>query len=355
MTQIVEIGDRRVGDGEPVFIVAELSGNHCGSYETARKTLYAMKESGADAVKFQTYTADSLSINVDNEIFCPIKKGLWKGSSPYDLYKKASMPYEWQPKLAEYVEQLGLIWFSTPFDIEAVEFLEKIGCPAYKIASPEITDTPLIRHVASKGKPVIISTGVAGGEQIKEAVEACHEVRNKRIVLLKCTSIYPSPVECLNLNTIADMKKRFKTVVGLSDHTLSGEVAIASLALGARVIEKHFILDRGMDSPDSAFSMEPSEFCEMVRSVRLVEKALGKVEYDSDCKQQRRLESSRSLFVVKNIKKGERITKENVRSIRPGKGLHPRHLEQVLGLKVNCDIECGKPLTWDVIGQNYLL
>jgi len=331
-----------------VFIIAELSANHNQNFDLAVKTIKAMKDAGADAVKLQTYTPDTITIDCDNKYF-QIKDGLWQGKTLYQLYQEAYTPWEWQPKLKEIAEDLGLICFSSVFDKTAVDFLEKMNVPAYKVASFEITDIPLIEYIASKGKPVIISTGIATLSDIEEAVNACKRMGNDQIALLKCTSAYPAPIEDANLLTIPNMKETFGTIVGLSDHTLGSSVAIASVALGAKIIEKHFILDRNIGGPDAAFSMEPEEFKQMVKSIREVEKALGKVTYALTEKQKKSRELSRSLFIVKDIKKGEVFTEENVRSIRPGYGLSPKHYSNVIGKMTTKDIERGTPLKIEMV------
>lgn len=345
----IKIENRNIGDNHPVFIIAELSANHRQKYELAVETIKAMKESGADAVKLQTYTPDTITIDSDNDYF-QIKQGtLWDGKTLYQLYQEAYTPWEWQPKLKEIAEDLGLICFSSPFDKTAVDFLEKMDVPAYKVASFEITDIPLIEYIASKGKPVIISTGIAELSDIAMAVDACKRMGNEQIALLKCTSAYPAPLEEMNLKTIPDLAETFKTVVGLSDHTLGISVPIAAVALGAKIIEKHFILDRKLGGPDAAFSIEPEEFKSMVKAVREVEKALGKVSYELTEKMKKSREFSRSLFVVNDIKAGEVFTEINVRSIRPGFGLHPRYLKDILGKKATKDIGRGTPLSWDMV------
>lgn len=329
-----------------VYIIAELSANHNNDFDLAVKTIKAMAEAGADAVKVQTYTAESLSINVDNKYFKPKEKGLWKGYRPYDLYKEASMPYEWQPKLKKIAEACGLDFFSSPFDKEGIDFLETIDVPKYKIASFEITDIPLIEYAASKGKPMIISTGVAEVEDIELAVQSCREVGNNDITLLKCTSQYPATIEDANLITIPDMKQKFGVQVGVSDHTMGSMVPVVAISLGARVVEKHFILDRSLGGPDSTFSMEPAEFKKMVEDVRNAEKALGEISYKvSEEDKMRR----RSLFVVEDIKAGEVITEKNVRSVRPGFGLHPKYLKNVLGQLSARAMKKGARLTLDCI------
>ena len=332
-----------------IFIIAELSANHKQDIELAKDTIYAMKESGADAVKLQTYTPDTITINCNNEYF-QIKQGtLWDGKTLYELYKEAYTPWEWHYELKELAEKLGLVFFSTPFDKTAVDFLEELNVPAYKIASFEITDIPLIEYAASKQKLMIISTGIATLCDIKEAVEACKRVGNEQIILLKCTSSYPAPLEDVNLRTIPNMAETFNCIVGLSDHTLGISVPIAAVALGAKVIEKHFILSKDIDSPDKEFSLTPDEFKQMVKSIREVDKALGRVEYTLTEKMKKGREFSRSLFVVKDMKSGETFTEENIRSIRPGYGLHPKYLKKILGKKAKSDIKRGTPLNWDLV------
>jgi pseudaminic acid synthase len=330
-----------------VFIIAELSANHNNDFDIAADTIKAMAASGADAVKVQTYTADSLSIDVDNEYFKEKTDGLWKGYRPYDLYKEAAMPYSWQPKLQEIAHGLGLEFFSSPFDKEGVDFLEKLKVPKYKIASFEITDIPLIEYAASKGKPMIISTGVAEIGDIQLAVDTCRRAGNEDITLLKCTSNYPATIEDANLLTIPDLKERFGTKVGVSDHTMGHSVPVVAVSLGAMVVEKHFILDRSMGGPDSSFSMEPDEFILMTEEVRKAEKALGEVNYEvSDQDKLRR----RSLFVTKDIRRGEQFTKENIRSVRPGHGLSPKYLPQILGTTAKIEMKKGTPLTVELLG-----
>lgn len=332
-----------------VFIIAELSANHGQKFEIAVKTIKAIKESGADAVKIQTYTPDTITIDCKNKFFQINKGTLWDGQSLYDLYKKAYTPWEWQPKLKKIAEDLGLVFFSTPFDKTAVDFLEELKVPMYKIASFEITDIPLIEYIASKNKPVIISTGIAELNDIEKAVNACKRMGNKNITLLKCTSAYPAPYKEINLLTISDMIKRFKLPIGLSDHSMGWEVPVAAVALGAKVIEKHFILDRKLGGPDAPFSMEPKEFAEVVKAIRNVEKALGKVSYKLSAKVKKSRIFTRSLFAVEDIKKGQIFTENNVRSIRPGYGLHPENYYRVLGRKATKNIKKGTPLSWDII------
>lgn len=323
------------------FIVAELSANHNNDFDLAVKTIQAMAESGADAVKLQTYKPESLTLNLNTGFFAPRTEGLWKGYTPWDLYSETAMPYEWQPKLKAIAEELGLVFFSSPFDKEGVDFLESIGNPIYKIASPEITDIPLIEYAASKGKPIIISTGLAEIEDIELALETCRKVGNHQISLLKCTSQYPATIEQANLKTIPDMKKRFGVEIGVSDHTMGSMVPIVAVSLGATIVEKHFILDRKLGGPDSVFSMEPHEFKEMVNSVRKAESSLGTIDYSVSEKDKNR---RRSLFAVKEIQAGCIFTYDNVRSIRPGYGLHPMILKEIIGQVAKRNFTKGDPI-----------
>lgn len=344
-----KIGSKTIGKGQPVFIIAELSANHNQDFDLAMSTVKAAKDAGADAIKVQTYTADTITIDCDNEYF-KIKGGtLWDGKILYDLYKEAYTPWDWQPKLQKYAEELGLIFFSTPFDNSAVDFLETINVPCYKIASFEITDIPLIEYTASKGKPMIISTGIASLEDIEDVIDACKKVGNNKISLLKCTSEYPASVEDANLITIPDIEKRFNVISGLSDHTMGSDVAIAAVALGAAIIEKHFIIDRNTGGPDAAFSMNFEEFKQMVESIRNVEKALGKVTYVLTEKVIKSRKYSRSLFVTENIAKGDLFTNNNIRSIRPGDGLPPKLFSEIIGKRAKIDIKKGTPLSLDII------
>ena len=345
----LKIKNKKIGSNYPIFIIAEMSANHLQKFDNAVKLIKAAKEAGADAIKLQTYTPDTITIDCGNEYF-QIKQGtLWDGQTLYELYKKAYTPWEWQPKLKKIAEEEGLVFFSSVFDKSSVDFLENIKVPAYKIASFEITDIPLIEYVALKGKPIIMSTGIATLSDIEEAVNACKRMGNEQIALLKCTSAYPAPLEDVNLKTIPNLADTFKTVVGLSDHTLGFSVPIASVALGARIIEKHLTLDRSMGGLDAAFSLEPEEFKAMVKSVREVEKALGEVSYDLSEKIKKSRDLSRSLFVVKDIKAGEVFTEENFRSIRPGYGLLPKYLKDILGKRATQDIKRGTPFKWELI------
>jgi pseudaminic acid synthase len=344
-----KIADRFIGHGHPVFIIAELSANHRQDLNIAIESLKAMKEAGADAVKLQTYTPDTITIDCDNEYF-QIKHGtIWDGKSLYDLYKEAYTPWEWHPTLKKVADDIGLIFFSTPFDRSAVDFLETMNVPVYKVASLEITDIPLIEYMASKGKPVIISTGIATGSDIAEAIDACNRTGNEQVILLRCTTEYPTPLEDVNLRTIPDMLDTFNKLVGLSDHTLGISVPIAAVALGACVVEKHFILSKDLGGPDAAFSLNPQEFAAMVKSIREVEKALGNVLYNLSAETLKSREFCRSLFIVKDIQAGETFTLENIRSIRPGYGLAPKYLNHFLGKKTQRDIKRGTPVTWQLI------
>jgi len=326
-----------------VFIIAELSANHGGDINIAKETIRAAKRTGADAIKLQTYTADTITLDSDKKDFI-IKGTIWDGRKLYDLYKEAYTPWEWHAELFETAKEVGLICFSSPFDKTAVDFLEKLNNPIYKIASFEITDIPLIEYTASKGKPIIMSTGIAEYEDIKLAVNACRKVGNDDITILKCTSSYPAPVEEANLVMMQRFAKDFNVKVGLSDHTLGTTVPAVATALGAKVIEKHFILDKAIGGPDASFSLDEKEFTEMVDAVRNAEGALGKQSYELTEKQKSGKAFARSLYVATDIKKGEEITDKNVRSVRPGFGLHPKYYKEVLGLKTTESIQKGMPL-----------
>lgn len=344
----LKIADRTIGEGHPVFIIAEISANHHQDYDEAVRILHAAKDCGADAVKLQTYTPDTMTIDSDAERFM-IKGTIWEGQNLYALYGKAYTPWQWYPGLKEKSRELGLVLFSTPFDRSAVDFLEDFDPPAYKIASFELVDIPLIEYVASKGKPMIMSTGMATRDEIKDAVDAARGAGCKDLALLKCTSAYPALPEEMNLRTIPDLASSFGVVAGFSDHTLGPESAIASVALGASIIEKHFTLARSKAGPDSAFSIEPEEFKAMVRDVRTVEKALGTVHYGlSEHEEQSRV-FRRSLFVVEDIGEGQELTVVNIRSIRPGSGLPPKYFYEVIGRKAARDIKRGTPLSWELI------
>ena len=330
-----------------VFIIAEMSANHCGNKALAKKIIAKAKECGANAVKIQTYTADTITIDCHSDIFKISGGTLWDQKYLYELYGEAYTPWEWQSELKAFADEIGIVLFSTPFDKSAVDFLETIGCPIYKIASFEAVDIPLIKYAAAKGKPMIISTGICSLEEIQETVDACKSQGNADVTLLKCTSAYPAKPEDMNLLTIPDMINRFGSQgvkIGLSDHSMDIETAIAAVSLGATVIEKHFTLDRSLGGPDSGFSLNAEEFAAMVNSVRKTERLLGKVDYSVNAQNRK---FARSLFVVKNIKKGERLTHESVRSIRPAYGLAPKYYEDVIGKTALKDLEFGKPLSFD--------
>jgi N-acetylneuraminate synthase len=349
MSKYIEIGSQRIGRSSPVYLVAELSANHRQQFDEAVKLIEAAKKAGADAVKLQTYTPDTLTIKCNAPEFQIGGGTPWDGKTLYDLYAEAYMPWEWQPKLKRVADALRIDLFSSPFDKTAVDFLEEMGVPAYKIASFEIVDIPLIEYIASKGKPIIISTGMATLAEIEEAVQAAGKAGASQIALLKCTSAYPAPPEEMNLRTIPNMARKFKVPVGLSDHTLGIAVPVAAVALGACIIEKHITLSRSIPGPDSAFSLEPNEFRAMVDAVRTAEEALGEISYKVSEREAKSRVFRRSLFVVRDVQKGEVFTEENVRSIRPGYGLSPRHLKDVLGRRAAQDIQQGTPLGWELI------
>jgi pseudaminic acid synthase len=344
----MKIDNFEINQSGKVFIIAELSANHNQKIDIAIETIKAAKRAGADCIKLQTYTADTLTINSNKEDFI-IKGTIWSGKNYYSLYQEAYTPWEWHKQLFEVAKEEGLICFSSPFDKSAVDFLENLSVPAYKIASFEITDIPLIEYIASKGKPIIISTGIATIEDIELALDACKKMNNNQIALLKCTSSYPAPIEEANLSMIKDMSNRFGVITGLSDHTLGATVPIAATALGAKIIEKHFILDRSIGGPDSSFSMNETEFTAMVKAIRETEKAIGKIDYHLTEKQIKGKDFSRSLYVVETITEGEFFSENNVRSIRPGFGLHPKYLHQIIGKKSNQNIEKGTRFSLDFI------
>jgi pseudaminic acid synthase len=345
----IRIGNSDITDVSGIFIIAELSCNHLQDFSLAVKTIHAMKEAGADCVKLQTVRPGSITIDCNKTDFL-IKGGtLWDGKTLFELYQETYTPWEWHEPIKKLVEDLGMEFFSSPFDNEAVDFLETLNVPAYKIASFEITDIPLIKYAAAKGKPMIISTGIAEESDIQDAVEACHAVGNYDVILLKCTSAYPTPYEEVNLNMIPTLRSKFGCFIGLSDHTFGSTVPMGAVALGAKVIEKHFILGRELGGPDAGFSMEPHEFKAMVDSVRELEKALGKPEIQISDKIRKSRDFARSLYVVEDVKKGEFFTIENVRSIRPGFGMKPKYLSDILGKKAGKDIERGTAMSEDLI------
>lgn len=349
MNYHIEIKGRSIGQSLPSYIVAEMSANHNQSFDEAVKIISAAKDAGADAVKIQTYTPDTLTIDCDNDYFQIGKGTIWEGRNLYNLYGEAFTPWKWQPKLKEIAGKLGIDLFSTPFDSTAVDFLEEMDVPAYKIASFEIVDLPLIRSIAQTGKPIIMSTGMATLAEIDEAVSTIRDAGNNQLSLLKCTSAYPALAEDMNLLTIPHLSHAFGVPVGLSDHTLGIAVPVAAVALGACIVEKHFTLSRSIAGPDSVFSLEPHEFKAMVEAVRTTEKALGRVCYGASENEMKSRIFRRSLFVVQDMKAGEMFTAQNVRSIRPGHGLHTRYLKVILGKKAKREIDRGTPLNWDLI------
>jgi pseudaminic acid synthase len=333
-----------------VFIIAELSANHNGDIETAIKTIRAAKRAGADCIKFQTYTADTITIDSKKDDF-QIKGTIWEGRNLYELYQEAYTPWDWHKELFRIAKEEGLICFSSPFDKTAVDFLEELDVPAYKIASFEITDIPLIEYAASKGKPIIISTGIAEQEDIELALDACRRVGNNEIALLKCTSSYPAPINEANMVMVKDLAERFNVISGLSDHTMGATVPIVATVFGAKIIEKHFILDRSIGGPDASFSMNEEEFAAMVNSVREAETAIGMVDYNLTEKQIKGKDFSRSLYVVEDIKSGDIITEKNVRSIRPGFGLHPKFLPLLINKTSPIALKKGDRLTVEILNS----
>ncbi len=340
----MKIANFEISQNSSVFIVAEMSANHCQKIDIAYKIIDAAKESGADAIKLQTYTPDTITINSTSDIFKIKRSNFWGATTLYELYKKAYMPWEWQIKLKEYAEKSGLIFFSTPFDESAVDFLESINVPAYKISSFEIIDIPLIEYIASKNKPIILSTGMATFSEIAKAVEIIRKYHNN-LILLKCISSYPADEKDFNLITMPHLQKSFNTLVGLSDHSIGNEIAIASVALGAKIIEKHFTIDKTLPSPDSPFSIEPHELKSLVKSIRKIEAALGNVKYGPNENELENLNYRPSIFATKNIKKGENLTLDNIQTVRPAKGLKPEFLQFILNKKAKCNIKKGEPLS----------
>jgi pseudaminic acid synthase len=351
MPSPIKIGRRKIGAGNPVYIIAEVSANHHQKFDEAVKIIQAAKDAGCDAVKLQTYTPDTITIASDREPFRVGGGTIWDGRNLHELYGEAYTPWDWQPRLKQVANDLGLDLFSSPFDASAVDFLEEMNVPAYKLASFELVDIPLIQKMARTGKPLIMSTGMGTVEEIEEAVATARQAGASQIALLKCTSSYPAPPEEMNLRTIPELSRRFDVPVGLSDHTMGITVPVAAVALSACIIEKHLTLSRSEPGPDSAFSLEPQEFKAMVDAVRVTEKALGEVQFGVGAKEASSRIFRRSLFVVQDVKRGELLTSENVRSIRPGHGLHTRHLPEVLGHPAAHDIERGTPLSWDLVSR----
>lgn len=347
---MIKINKRLIGFGQPTYIIAEMSANHHQDFHQAVGIIEAAKEAGADAVKLQTYTPDTITVDCDNDYFC-IKGTLWKGRNLYELYGKTYMPWEWQPKLMKIANELGIDLFSTPYDQTAVDFLEKMDVPAYKVASFELVDIPLLRKITQTGKPIIMSTGMATLAEIDEAVNVIRKAGGNQLALLKCTSVYPAPPDEMNLRAIPHLAKVFGVPVGLSDHTFGIAVPVAAVALGACIIEKHLTLSRDISGPDNAFSLETHEFKEMVDVIRTVEKSFGEANYIITEKEDACRLLRRSLFVVKDIKEGEEFTKENFRPIRPGYGLHTRYFDKIIGKHASKDIKRGSPLTWDMVNK----
>ena len=349
MQTSVTIGTRNIGPGHPAYIIAELSANHAQSFDKATSLIEAAKRCGADAVKLQTYTADTLTLDCNSEYF-KIRGGTpWDGRTLHELYEKASTPWEWQPKLKRVAEELGLALFSSVFDDTAVDFLETLSVPAYKISSFEIVDLPLIRRAARTGKPLIISTGMATLDEIEAAVRAARGAGAEQLALLKCTSSYPSTPDQMNLRAIPYLAETFGVPVGLSDHTLGEAVPIVAVALGASIVEKHLTLSRAEGGPDSGFSLEPAEFAAMVNAVRTSEQSLGKVTFGTDEREAGMRAFRRSIFITKDLKAGSRLSPENLKIIRPGDGLPPSHFDEVIGRRVAKDVKRGTPLTWDLL------
>ena len=349
MNKKIEIDGKEISKDSNAYFIAEMSANHLKDFERAKKIIDAAKESGADAIKLQTYRPDTITIDCKGKEFMATPGSPWDGMNLYELYETAYTPWEWHKDLFDYAKKIGITCFSSPFDFEAVDFLEELNVPAYKIASFEINDIPLINKVARTGKPIILSTGIADMQDIYLALNTCYKAGNENIILLKCVSEYPTPYEEINLRTISNMQETFVGVVGLSDHSMGEAVDIAGITLGAKVIEKHLTLIRKDGGPDSSFSMEPDEYRHMVDSVRKVEQALGQVTYELTEKQKKSKERSRSLYIVKDIKKGQLFTLDNVKSIRPGYGMHTKHLYSVIGKRAKCDLKKGTSMKWDYI------
>lgn len=348
MSSSLNINGRMVGDGSPAYIIAEMSANHAGSMERALELIHAAKEAGADCVKIQTYTPDTMTIDCSNKYF-QIEKGTWEGENLYSLYQKAYTPWEWQARLRDEAAKVGIDFLSTPFDKTSVDFLEELGVSFYKVASFELVDIPLLEYIASRNKPVIMSTAMGTLEEINEAVDAIYGTGNRQLALMKCSSAYPAKSEEMNLGTIRDLKARFDIPVGLSDHSMGSFSAATAVALGANIIEKHFCISRAIKNPDSGFSMEPDEFRDMVNQVREVERAIGTVTYGVSAQEESNACFRRSLFAVKDIAAGDALTPENVRSIRPAYGLKPKYYKEVLGRTAKRDLKRGTPLTFDAI------
>lgn len=347
---VIKLNEKHsIGDGQPVYLIAEMSANHAGSLERAKEIIHAAKESGADCIKIQTYTPDTLTIDCDNQYF-HINHGTWQGENLYQLYGKAYTPWEWQSELKSEAEKAGIDFFSTPFDCTAVDFLEQMGVGFYKIASFELVDIPLIRYVASKGKPMILSTGMGSLGEIEDAVSAVRSEGNDQLVLLRCASAYPAVTDEMNLKTMQNMAEVFGVLTGLSDHSMGSVGAVAAVALGASVIEKHFCLGREIKNPDSSFSMTPAEFKQMAADVRQAEKAVGRVNYGLTAQEADSIVFRKSIFCVKDIKKGERLTEDNIKIIRPGYGLAPKFYGDIIGQTALSDMKKGTPIDFSMTG-----
>ena len=349
MNKSIEIGGHVIGMDSPTFVIAEMSANHLMDYDRAIAIMRAAKDAGADAIKIQTYTPDTITLNCDDPCFQITQGTIWDGTTLYKLYQTAYTPWEWQPKLKEAAESMGLVFFSSPFDLSSIDFLEELNVPVYKVASFEMNDIPFIRKIARTGKPVIMSTGVSYLADIELALRTCKEEGNENVILLKCCSAYPSPYEDINLRTIPSMEETFDCITGLSDHTMGFAVAGAAVAVGAKVVEKHLTLSRADGGADAAFSMEPEEFRQMVEHIRIIEKALGKVTYELTPKQKASRDHARSLFVAQDMKAGDVFTPQNLRSVRPSCGLHTKYYEELLGKKISRDAKSGTPRSWDLV------
>lgn len=344
----MNLNGREIGEGYPAYVIAEMSANHAGSLQRAKDIIYAAKEAGADCVKIQTYTADTMTIDCDNKYF-HIANGTWKGENLYQLYKKAYTPWEWQKELKQTADKVGIDFFSTPFDKTSVDFLEELDIKFYKIASFELIDLPLIKYVASKGKPMIISTGMADLSEINDAVLTVRKQNNSNLALLRCASAYPAITDAMNLRTMQNMAETFQVPVGLSDHSMGSVGAVTAVALGAKIIEKHFCLSRSTKNPDSTFSMEPLEFKKMIQDIRAAEKAIGIVKYGPTEQEKENIGFRRSIFCVQDIKKGDKFTEQNIRIIRPGYGLKPKYYSEILGETARRDILRGTPIQFEML------
>lgn len=349
MRKELMIDGKKLSDKSDTYIIAEMSANHLHNLDRAKRIIDVAKECGADAIKLQTYRPDTITIDCRGPEFMATPGSPWENMNLFELYKEAYTPWEWNGELMDYAKKVGITCFSSPFDLTAIDLLEELNVPAYKIASFEINDIPLIKKAAMTGKPIIMSTGIADMSDIELALRTCKEAGNDKVILLKCVSEYPTPYEEINLRTLTNMSETFDCVVGVSDHSFGSAVAVAGVALGARVIEKHLTLSRKDGGPDGTFSMEPQEFKNMVTDIRNVEKALGKVTYELTEKQKKSKGRSRSLYVVSDIKKGEIFTPDNMRSIRPGYGLHTKYYKDIIGKRASCDIKKGTAMKWNYV------